>query len=132
MIFYSKFTVLFLSAAQKSWKNDWKLAPNRFSVWKNVLEWSIEFLIVFPVDRINALNSGSVLNTGNGLFYTMMSSFAALGCITHWQMLCQDQSFQFLLPLLIGVIKPLIQSGRILSVDQEDDINKIIITTVKS
>ena len=33
--------------------------------------------------RAKTLNSGSVLNTGNWLHYTMMSLFAALGRITH-------------------------------------------------
>ena len=34
-------------------------------------------------NSLGALNSGSVLNTGNKLFYIMMSHFAAFGRITN-------------------------------------------------
>ena len=44
----------------------------------------IEDLKLFLIDRVNALNSASELNTGNRLLYTIMSQFAAFGRITHW------------------------------------------------
>ena len=39
--------------------------------------------MTFKQPWVNALNSGSVLNTENKLRYTMISHFAALGRITH-------------------------------------------------
>ena len=57
-----------------------------------MLLWLINLKITFITllvnvyntpNRVKALNSGSVLNTGNRLLYTIMSHFAAFGCIGH-------------------------------------------------
>ena len=46
------------------------------------------FSFIFSIHiRVNALNSGYVLNTGNGLLYTMMSHFAAFDRITHYKLM---------------------------------------------